>query len=68
MLNTEPKRTKAKPAKAKLAEALQDILADYDTLPNADRHSVDIAIVQCLDVSAKDWRLGMQALITALSR
>lgn len=68
MLDTEPKRTKAKLARAKLAEAMQDILTDYDTLPTQDRHAVDVAIVQCLDVSSKDWRIGMQSLIAALTR
>jgi hypothetical protein len=51
-----------------MAQALSDLLADYETLPHADRHAVDIAIVQCLDVSPKDWAIGMRALVERLSK
>jgi hypothetical protein len=55
-------------AKHQMAQALSDLLADYETLPHADRHAVDIAIVQCLDVSPKDWAIGMRALVERLSK
>lgn len=61
--------TKPKPsARHKLAEALTEIMADYDTLPAQERHAVDVAIVQCLDANARDWAMGMRALIERLSK
>ena len=54
--------------KSKFAKSLADILSDYETLPDAEKYEIDKAIVKHLDISPKDWRLAMQALIDNLRR
>lgn len=54
--------------KGKFAQSLADIITDYETLPDAEKYEIDKAIVQHLDISPKDWRLAMHALIDNLRR
>jgi len=61
--------TKPKPkAQPSFATPLQATLDDYATLPPQEKHRVDLAITQHLDLTPKDWVMAMNALTTALKR
>lgn len=64
-----PKRGRpSKPARHRFADSLGSLMEDYETLPNQDRHEVDKAIVQALDISARDWAMAMRYLIDGCKR
>ena len=49
-------------SKERFAEAIAAVMADYDTMPDADRYHIDKAIIEHMDVVPKDWAMAMRSL------
>ena len=49
-------------SKERFAESIAAVMADYDTMPDADRYHIDRAIIEHMDVVPKDWAMAMRSL------
>jgi hypothetical protein len=59
---------KPKTARERFAESIAAVMADYDTMPDADRYHIDRAIIEHMDVVPKDWAMAMRSLAEKVSK